>query len=335
MKYVLVTGGAGYIGSHCVISLIENGFHPIVLDNFSNSHSNIIRNLEFITKKKIIFYKVDIRNKIKLNLIFKKYKIFSVIHCAGFKSVQESIEKPIKYFENNIHSTLSLIDIMNKNKVYKLIFSSSATVYNQDQPLPWKENYKVGDVTNPYGMSKYLIENILKDVAVSHKNWKIVIARYFNPISNHSSGLIFENPKGKPNNLLPFIIKVSQGKLPYLNVYGRNYPTRDGTCIRDYIHVMDLAEGHVRLLKIFKKINHYDIFNFGTGKGFTVLEIINSFKKVTGINVPVRYTGRRKGDLAEFYCCPQKAKRILKWKSKRNLDISMQDINAVLKRKFK
>jgi UDP-glucose 4-epimerase len=331
MKYVLVTGGAGYIGSHCVISLIENGFHPIVLDNFSNSHRNIIRNLEFITKKKIIFYKIDLRDKIKLNLIFKKHKIFSVIHCAGFKSVQESIEQPIKYFDNNINSTLSLVDVMNKNKVYKLIFSSSATVYNQDQPLPWKENYQVGNVTSPYGMSKYLIENILKDISLNNHNWKIVIARYFNPISNHSSGLILENPKGKPNNLMPYIVKVAQGKLPCLYVFGSNYPTRDGTCIRDYIHVMDLADGHVALLKIFKKINNFDIFNFGTGRGVSVLEIIKTFKKVTGINISIKYSKRRKGDLPEFYCCPKKAKRILKWKSKRNLNISMQDIAKVLK----
>ena len=267
MKTILITGGTGYIGSHCVISLSKKGIRPIVVDNFSNSRHDIIYKIEQIVKKKIIFYNIDLRDKVKLNLIFKKHKIFSVIHCAGYKSITESIEKPIKYFDNNINTTLSLVDVMNKNKVYKLIFSSSATVYNQDQPLPWKENYKVGDVTNPYGMSKYLIENILKNISLNNNNWKIVIARYFNPISNHSSGLIFENPKDKPNNLMPYIVKVAKGKLPCLYVYGSNYPTRDGTCIRDYIHVMDLADGHVALLKTFKKINNFEIFNFGTGKG--------------------------------------------------------------------
>jgi UDP-glucose 4-epimerase len=330
MKTILVTGGTGYIGSHCVVSLSKKGIRPIVVDNFSNSRHDIIYKIEQIVKKKIIFYKIDLRDKVKLNLIFKKHKIFSVIHCAGYKSITESIEKPIKYFDNNINSTLSLVDVMNKNKVYKLIFSSSATVYNQDQPLPWKENYKVGDVTSPYGMSKYLIENILKNISLNNKKLKIVIARYFNPISNHSSGLIFENPKGKPNNLMPYIVKVAQRKLPCLYVYGNNYPTRDGTCIRDYIHVMDLADGHVALLKIFKKINNFEIFNFGTGKVVSVLEIIKTFTQVTGINIPIKYTKRRKGDLPEFYCCPKKAKRILKWKSKRNLNISMYDIIKVL-----
>lgn len=332
MKNILVTGGAGYIGSHCVISLSKKGVRPIVVDNFSNSKHDIICKIEQIVKKKIILYNIDLRDKVKLNLIFKKHKIFSVIHCAGYKSITESIEKPIKYFDNNINSTLSLVDVMNKNKVYKLIFSSSATVYNQDQPLPWKENYKVGDVTSPYGMSKYLIENILKDISLNNNNWKIVIARYFNPISNHSSGLIFENPKGKPNNLLPYIVKVSQGKFPCLYIYGSNYPTKDGTCIRDYIHVMDLADGHVALLKIFKKINNFEIFNFGTGKGVSVLEIIKTFTQVTGINISIKYTKRRDGDLPETYCCPKKTKRILKWKSKRDLYIAMQDIKKSLEK---
>ena len=233
MKNVFITGGAGFIGSHCAVSLSKNGFTPIILDNFSNSHQSVIKKLEIITNKKITFYKIDIKDKKKLRLIFKKHSCYAVIHCAGFKAVKESIEKPILYFDNNIVSTLSLLECMQENKVFKLIFSSSATVYDDTQKLPLTETSKIGNTKNPYGTSKYIIEKILMDLAKFDNRWDLRIARYFNPIGNHSSGIIKENIKNIPNNLIPYIVKVAQQKLKILKVFGGNYKTKDGTCISD------------------------------------------------------------------------------------------------------
>ncbi len=330
MKNVFITGGAGYIGSHCAVSLIKNGFNPIILDNLSNSHKIVIRNLKKISERKISFYKVDIRDKKKLNSIFKKHYCHAVIHCAGFKAVGESIEKPISYFDNNIGSTLSLLECMSENKVYKLIFSSSATVYNDKQRLPLKENSKIGKTKNPYGTSKYIIERILMELSKFDKRWSIRIARYFNPISNHSTGYIKENPKGDPNNLIPYIIKVAEKKLPLLNIFGKNYKTKDGTAIRDYIHVMDLAYGHIALLKNNKMKKGLQIYNFGTGKGSTVLEVLKAFEKKTGIRIPYKYTKRRKGDSEATFCSPEKAFKELNWKYKFDLNKAMMDIKKIL-----
>ncbi len=330
MKNVFITGGAGYIGSHCAVSLIKNGFNPIILDNLSNSRKIVIRNLKKISERKISFYKVDIRDKKKLNSIFKKHYCHAVIHCAGFKAVGESIEKPISYFDNNIGSTLSLLECMSENKVFKLIFSSSATVYNDKQRLPLKENSKIGKTKNPYGTSKYIIERILMDLAKFDKRWSIRIARYFNPISNHSTGYIKENPKGDPNNLIPYIIKVAEKKLPLLNIFGKNYKTKDGTAIRDYIHVMDLAYGHITLLKNNKMKKGLQIYNFGTGKGSTVLEVLKAFEKKTGIRIPYKYTKRRKGDSEATFCSPKKAFKELNWKYKFDLNKAMMDIKKIL-----
>jgi UDP-glucose 4-epimerase len=329
MKEIFITGGSGYIGSHCVISLIENGFKPIILDNFSNSKVNVVKKLQLITKKKIIFYKVDLRNKKKLNSIFKKHNCHCVIHCAGFKSVAESNKDPILYFGNNVSSTITLLECMRENKVFKLVFSSSATVYNDNQALPFKENGSVGKTNNPYGTSKFLIERILKDLSKFDNRWSIKIARYFNPISNHSSGLIKENPKGIPNNLIPIIIKVAQKKKDFLKVFGKNYQTKDGTCIRDYIHVMDLANGHIAILK--KKLNKgFDVYNFGTGKGYSVLEIIRNFEKFTGISIPYKFTAKRKGDIDISLCNTQKSIRKLKWKANTNLSKAMLDLKKII-----
>ena len=330
MKNIFVTGGAGYIGSHCVISLIENGFTPIILDNFSNCTTKVINQLKIITGKKIIFYKVDIREKKKLSFIFKKHSCYAVIHCAGFKAVTESIAEPIAYFDNNIGSTLSLLECMKENKVFRIIFSSSATVYNDGQALPFKENSKIGNTKNPYGTTKYINERILKDLANADEKWNITIARYFNPISNHPSGLIKENPKNIPNNLVPCIVQVAQKKLSLLKIFGKDYKTKDGTCIRDYIHVMDLAEGHVAMIKNFKFKNGLNIYNLGTGKGSSVLDVIKAFKKQIGISIPFKYTKRRKGDTEISYCNSKKALKELNWRTKYDLIQAMTDIKKII-----
>lgn len=330
MKNIFITGGAGYIGSHCVLSLIKNGYHPIILDNFSKSYKNIIKKIEIISGKKINFYKVDLRDKKKLNIIFKKHKCYCVMHFAGFKSVSESIEKPLLYFENNIGSTLSLLETMNENKVYKIIFSSSCTVYNENEKLPWHENTKIGNTKNSYGTSKYIIERILMDLSKYDYKWSIQIARYFNAVGNHSSGLIKETTSEFPSFLLPYIIKVVQKKLPFLNVFGKNYKTKDGTCVRDFIHVMDLADGHVALLKKNKFTKGLKIYNFGTGKGTTILEVIKIFEKHTGKKVKFKFAKKRKGDAAISYCSSKKALKDLKWKTKYDLNQAMKDLKKII-----
>ena len=330
MKNIFITGGAGFIGSHCVISLFKSGFNPIILDNFSNSRQNEIKKLETITNRKISFYNVDIKNKKKLRLIFKKHSCYAVIHCAGFKAVGESVEKPISYFNNNIVSTLSLLECMQENKVFKLIFSSSATVYDDTQPLPFSENSKTGNTKNPYGTTKYIIEKILMDLAKYDDRWCLRITRYFNPISNHSSGKIQENTKNIPNNLIPYIVKVAQKKLKILKIFGGNYKTKDGTCIRDYIHVMDLAEGHVAMLKNNRLKKGLKIYNFGTGKGVSVLEVIKTFEKQTGILIPFMITKKRDGDSAASFCNPKKALKELNWKAKYDLNRAIIDIKKII-----
>ena len=330
LKNVFITGGAGYIGSHCVISLINNGYNPIILDNFSNSQKNIIQKLEKITQKKIIFYDIDIRDKTKLKKIFKKHLCYLVIHCAGYKSVGQSNEKPILYFDNNIGSTLSLIECMRESQVFKLIFSSSATVYNDNQAMPLKEKSNIGKTKNPYGTTKYIIEQILTDIAKNDNRWSIRIARYFNPISNHSSGIIKENSKFVPDNLLPYIIKVAQKKLPQLNIFGKDYKTKDGTAVRDYIHVMDLADGHVSMIRNNRLTKGLKVYNFGTGKGLSVLEVIKAFEKKIGISIPFKFTKKREGDSEISYCSPKKAFKELNWKAKHSIHQSMMDIKKII-----
>ena len=330
MRNIFITGGAGYIGSHCAISLSKNGFNPIIIDNFSNSHLNTIKNLENIIKKKITFYNVDLTNKKKLDQIFKMHSCYAVLHCAGYKSVKESIQNPIFYFKNNIGSLLSLIDCMKNHNVFKIIFSSSATVYDSDQNLPLKENGKIGNIKNPYGNSKYLIEQILTDLSKFDNRWSIRIARYFNPISNHPSGLLKENSKGIPNNLMPNIIKVAQKKINILKVYGKNYKTKDGTCIRDYIHVVDLADGHVAMIKNNKLKKGLKIYNFGTGKGASVIELIRAFEKYTKISIPFVFVKKRDGDIPISYCNARKAFKELNWKAKLNLTNAILDIKKII-----
>ena len=325
-KKILVTGGAGYIGSHCIIALIESGYQPIVIDNFCSSSKSVFQKLEQITKEKIKYYHFDLRDKKKLNHIFKQYSFQSVIHFAGLKSVSESSKDPLLYFNNNISSSISLLECMKENKVFKLIFSSSACVYNDDEPLPWSETTKAGKTTNPYGTSKYIIERILMDVAKSDPKWQIGIARYFNPIGNHSSGLIGDNPKGVPNNLVPYITKVIKGELPYLNIYGNDYKTKDGTGVRDYIHVMDLADAHIKILKNFKNIKDCEIYNFGSGKGYSVKDIIHAFETNNKITIPRKIKDKRNGDLAVYYTRNKKAKSKLNFKIKRDLKQIVKDV---------
>ena len=283
MKKIFVTGGAGYIGSHCVLSLVRHGYEPIILDNFSNSHLSTIKNLEKITKRSISFYNIDIGNKKKLKYVFKTHSCFCVLHCQGLKSVVESCNNPLAYFNKNIKTTLTLLQCMEEEKIFNFIFSSSATVYNENQLMPVKETSAVGKTKNPYARSKYIIEQILLDLCKFDKRWNIGIARYFNPIGNDYSGLISDNPKGIPNNLIPNIVRVIQKKILYLKVFGKNYSTRDGTCIRDYIHVMDLAEAHVAMIKKIKIKKGHKVYNFGSGKGYTVLEVVRLFEKKTKI----------------------------------------------------
>ena len=330
MRNIFITGGAGYIGSHCVIALSKSDFRPIILDNFSNSNKSVIKKLEKITKKKITFYKIDIRDKKKLQAIFKKHPCYALIHCAGFKAVGESVQQPIKYFNNNIISTISLLECMQENNVFKIIFSSSATVYNDNQSLPLTETSKTGDTKNPYANVKYIIERILTDLTISDKRWSVRIARYFNPISNHSSGIIKEDPKGIPNNLVPCIVKVAQKKIKVLKIFGKNYKTKDGTGIRDYIHVVDLAEGHVAMLKNNRMKSGLKIYNFGTGKGQSVLEVLKEFQTQIGGDIPYKFTAKREGDIAKYYCSPNKAFKELNWQAKYDLKKAMLDIKKTL-----
>lgn len=324
MTTILATGGAGYIGSHTCVELLNENYNVIVADNYCNSATKVLRRVEQITGKKIKSYNCDIRNKQDLRNIFKENKIDAVIHFAGLKSVGESCKIPLTYYDNNIYGTINLCEVMNEFGVKKIVFSSSATVYGEN-PIPYKEDMKTGEVTNPYGRTKHMIEEILKDLYVSDTKWGISILRYFNPIGAHESGLIGEDPNGIPNNLMPFISKVAIGKLEQLTIFGDDYNTKDGTCIRDYIHVVDLAKGHIKALERLLSSTGIDIYNLGTGKGYSVLEIIHAFEDATGQKVPYCIGARRAGDLPENYSDSQKAYNKLGWKTLYNLNKMCED----------
>ena len=310
---ILVTGGLGYIGSHTCVELLNNNYNVIVIDNLSNSKEEVKDKIETITNKKIVFYKEDVCNQEKLEQIFKENNINAVIHFAGFKAVGESVEKPLEYYQNNINSTIVLCQTMRRYNCKKIIFSSSATVYGDNPNVPFKETYETGKTTNPYGTSKLFIEQILKDLYISDNDWSITLLRYFNPIGAHKSGLIGENPNGIPNNLMPYITKIAVGELEYLNIFGNDYDTPDGTGVRDYIHVVDLAIGHVKALDKLLNNKGINIYNLGTGKGYSVLEIVNTFKKVNNIDLPYKITERRPGDIATCYADSTKAQKELDW----------------------
>ena len=328
---ILVTGGAGFIGSHTIIELISAGHSVIAVDNLSNSSPVALSRIEDITGKHIPFYNVDIRDRQGLENVLSENPCDCCIHFAGLKSVGESVSMPWEYYENNIYGTLVLVDALRKHGCKNMIFSSSATVYGDSAPVPVAETEPKGVCISPYGWTKWMIEQILTDLHTADKEkgtdqpWNIVLLRYFNPIGAHPSGLIGEDPNGVPNNLMPYITQVALGKLERLNVYGDDYDTLDGTGIRDYIHVVDLAKGHVAALKAIQRGCGVEVYNLGTGKGYSVLDVVNTFERVNGIKIPYVVTGRRPGDIAVSYSDPDKAKRELGWETKLGLEEMCRD----------
>lgn len=321
---ILVTGGAGYIGSHTIIELLKNGDSVVVVDNLSNSSVEALKRVEKITNQSIEFYNSDVRDEQALDKIFSEHKIDAVIHFAGLKSVGESVAKPVEYYDNNINSTIVLLKQMQKHGVKKIVFSSSATVYGTPSELPLSETSRVGvGITNPYGQTKFMIEQILRDLSVSDNSMAITILRYFNPIGADSSGLIGEDPNGTPNNLMPYIARVAVGKLPNVNVFGNDYDTPDGTGVRDYIHVVDLARGHVSALSHIKP--GVETYNLGTGKGTSVLELIKAFSKACGKEIPYNIAKRRPGDIASCYASADKAAKELDWHVEKTIEEACAD----------
>lgn len=320
---ILVTGGAGYIGSHTVVELQNSGYDVVVADNLSNSSEKAIYRIEAITGKSVPFYNVDIRDRAAIDGIFEHYEeidnpISCVIHFAGLKAVGESTKLPLKYYDNNVAGTLILLEVMKEHSVKNIIFSSSATVYGTPDVVPITEQCPKGEIANPYGRTKSMVEDILTDLQNSDDEWAVILLRYFNPIGAHESGLIGENPNGIPNNLMPYITQVAVGKLDKLGVFGNDYPTRDGTGVRDYIHVVDLALGHVKALAALKN-KGLQIYNLGTGVGYSVLDVVKSFENATGIHIPYVIKERRPGDIAEYYADPSKAYKELGWKAERGI----------------
>ena len=323
---ILVTGGAGFIGSHTCVALTQAGYEVIIVDNYYNSSPKSLARINELCGKELKFYECDIRDKAGMDKIFKENKIEAVIHFAGLKAVGESCRKPIEYYDNNIGGTLVLCDVMRENGCKNIVFSSSATVYGMHNVSPLKETMQTGGTTNPYGTTKYMIEIILEDIYKSDNEWNVTLLRYFNPIGAHKSGRIGENPNGIPNNLMPYITQVAIGKLPALSVFGDDYDTPDGTGVRDYIHVVDLAEGHVKALdNILEGGKGVQVFNLGTGHGYSVLDIVKAFEKASGKKVPYKIVSRRPGDIATCYSDPSKAKEVLGWEAKRGLAEMCED----------
>ncbi len=323
---ILVTGGAGFIGSHTCVELLNAGYDVVVVDNYYNASPKSLERVKELTGKDFKSYDCDVRDSEGMDKIFKENKIDAVIHFAGLKAVGESCQKPIEYYDNNIGGTLKLCDVMRNNGCKNIVFSSSATVYGMNNASPLKETMKTGGTTNPYGTTKYMIEIILEDIYKSDNEWNVTLLRYFNPIGAHESGRIGENPNGIPNNLMPYITQVAIGKRPCLSVYGNDYDTPDGTGVRDYIHVVDLADGHVKAVKnILEGNKGVQVFNLGTGKGYSVLDIVKAFSKAYGKELPYKIAPRRPGDLAVCYSDPTKAKVVLGWEAKRDIDDMCRD----------
>ena len=322
---ILVTGGVGYIGSHTVVELQNAGYDVVVLDNLSNASEKALDRVSKITGKPVKFYKADILDRDALNDIFDKETIESCIHFAGLKAVGESVVKPWEYYENNIAGTLTLVDVMRKNNVKNIIFSSSATVYGDPAQIPITEECPKGQCTNPYGWTKSMLEQVLTDIQKADPEWNVMLLRYFNPIGAHKSGTIGENPNGIPNNLMPYITQVAVGKLKELGVFGNDYDTPDGTGVRDYIHVVDLAKGHVKALKKIGENPGLAIYNLGTGKGYSVLDIVKNFEAATGVKIPYVIKPRRAGDIATCYCDASKAEKELDWKAENGIREMCED----------
>ena len=322
---VLVTGGAGYIGSHTCVELLQRDRGVGVVDKLVNASPKAIERVEQITGKHVDFYVKDVRDREAMNAIFDKHQIDCVIHFAGLKAVGESVAMPLEYYDNNLFSTVTLCEVMRDHGVKNIVFSSSATVYSGDNEMPLREASRTGMCTNPYGWTKYMSEQILRDTAKSDSDWAIVLLRYFNPIGAHSSGLIGEDPRGIPNNLMPFISQVAIGRREYLNVFGDDYDTPDGTGVRDYIHVVDLARGHVAAINYMQQHKGESVFNLGTGNGYSVLDMVHAFEKVTGKKVPYKIAPRRPGDLATVYASPDKSAELLGWKAEYGLEDMCRD----------
>ena len=322
---IFVTGGTGFIGSHTVISLLQSGFDVVILDNLCNSSAKILPRLQQISGKSVPFYEGDIRDREVLRRIFAEHDIDSVIHFAGLKAVGESVAEPMKYYDNNVSGSLVLAEEMARAGVFNIVFSSSATVYGDPGKVPYAEDMKPGDTTNPYGTSKAMVERILTDIQKADPRWSVILLRYFNPIGAHQSGLIGEHPNGIPNNLLPYVCQVAGGKLPFLSVFGDDYPTPDGTGMRDYIHVVDLAEGHVAAMKAKSHVPGVHLLNLGSGRAYSVLEIVRAFEAASGLTIPYQIKPRREGDLACVYADPTYTKQQTGWETKRDLPQMMED----------
>ena len=322
---ILVTGGAGYIGSHTCVELLEAGYEVVVVDNLYNASPKAIERVEEITGKKVTFYEADLLDKEALEKIFSNHDIDAVIHFAGYKAVGESVQKPIEYYHNNMTGTLILCDVMRNHGVKNIVFSSSATVYGDTAQIPITENCPKGQPTNPYGWTKSMLEQVLTDIHTSDNEWNVILLRYFNPIGAHKSGIIGEDPKGIPNNLVPYIAQVAVGKRAALGVFGNDYDTPDGTGVRDYIHVVDLAAGHVKAIEKIKQNPGVEVYNLGTGNGYSVLQVVEAFGKACGHPIPYEIKPRREGDIATCYCDPQKAKEDLGWTAKYGVDEMCQD----------
>ena len=315
---ILVTGGAGFIGSHTCVELLNAGYDVVIADNFSNSKPEAVKRIEKITGKKVKLYEADLLDRQAMEKIFDENKIDAVIHFAGLKAVGESVSIPLKYYHNNITGTLILCEVMAKHNVKKIVFSSSATVYGSPKTVPIKEDFPLS-TTNPYGSTKLMIENILRDLYVSDNEWSIALLRYFNPIGAHESGLLGEDPNGIPNNLVPYIAQVALGRLEVLSVYGNDYPTPDGTGVRDYIHVVDLSKGHIKALEKVMDTTGVDAYNLGTGTGYSVLDVVNAYQQASGVKINYKIAPRRPGDIAQCYADPEKSKKELGWSAELDL----------------
>ena len=322
---VLVTGGAGYIGSHTCVELLQSGHSVVVVDNLCNSSSKSLERVKEITGKDLVFYEGDVRDEALLENIFASHPIDCVIHFAGLKAVGESVAQPWRYYDNNLNSTLVLTKVMEKAGVKKLIFSSSATVYTADNEMPLRETSRTGNCTNPYGWTKYMTEQILSGMAFADKDWSIVLLRYFNPIGAHESGRIGEDPRGVPNNLMPYISQVAVGRRESLSVFGNDYDTHDGTGVRDYIHVVDLARGHVAAVAYSAAHSGCEVFNLGTGMGYSVLDMVKAFEAANGVAVPYQIAPRRPGDIATCYASPDKSRAVLGWQAEKSLEDMCRD----------
>ena len=316
---ILVTGGAGYIGSHTCVELLNAGYGVVVVDNLCNSNPKSLERVEALTGKKVKFYEGDVRNEALMRKIFQENELSAVIHFAGLKAVGESVAQPWRYYDNNLNSTLVLTKVMGEAGVKRIIFSSSATVYSGDNEMPLRETSRTGNCTNPYGWTKYMTEQILSGMCNADKEWSVVLLRYFNPIGAHESGRIGEDPRGIPNNLMPYITQVAIGRRDHLSIFGNDYDTPDGTGVRDYIHVVDLAKGHVAAVKYVTENEGCEVFNLGTGTGYSVLDMVHAFEEANGVKVPYEIVARRPGDLATCYADPAKSAEVLGWKAEKNL----------------